>query len=187
MNDEERQLRNLDKLEYMSQYLNEDHINTKESLKAAQLIKEDAYLQMSEFEQRNAQELKELEDEVRKINSQIEAQKYKQSEIKEENQRLLKAINSARDNDFQQNQGLLDKINQQDRDFEKNEKNLQDSQANRLKDLMKYNKDCEAASLNTQKTENTLKEKEVSRYQVQESREQLEKELADLTEKNLKE
>ena len=25
MNDEERQLRNLDKLEYMSQYLNEDH------------------------------------------------------------------------------------------------------------------------------------------------------------------
>ena len=52
---------------------------------------------------------------------------------------------------------------------------------------MKYNKDCEAASLNTQKTENTLKEKEVSRYQVQESREQLEKELADLTEKNLKE
>ena len=28
MNDEERQLRNLDKLEYMSQYLNEDHIMT---------------------------------------------------------------------------------------------------------------------------------------------------------------
>ena len=26
MNDEERQLRNLDKLEYMSQYLNEDHV-----------------------------------------------------------------------------------------------------------------------------------------------------------------
>lgn len=35
MNDEERQLRNLDKLEYMSQYLNEDHIHTKDSLKAA--------------------------------------------------------------------------------------------------------------------------------------------------------
>jgi|TARA_B110000305_G_C19433137_1_gene637353 exoribonuclease R len=28
MNDEERQLRNLDKLEYMSQYLNEDHVQT---------------------------------------------------------------------------------------------------------------------------------------------------------------
>lgn len=52
---------------------------------------------------------------------------------------------------------------------------------------MKYNKDGEQASLQTQKTENTLKEKEVSRYQVQENREQLEKELADLTEKNLKE
>lgn len=35
MNDEERQLRNLDKLEYMSQYLNEDHVHTKDSLKAA--------------------------------------------------------------------------------------------------------------------------------------------------------
>ena len=32
MNDEERQLRNLDKLEYMSQYLNEDHIMTQNSL-----------------------------------------------------------------------------------------------------------------------------------------------------------
>ena len=37
------------------------------------------------------------------------------------------------------------------------------------------------------KTENTLKEKEVGRYQEQEKREALEKELADLTEKNLKE
>mgnify|MGYP006093540555 FL=1 len=32
MNDEERQLRNLDKLEYMSQYLNEDHHLTQNSL-----------------------------------------------------------------------------------------------------------------------------------------------------------
>ena len=75
MNDEERQLRNLDKLEYMSQYLNEDHLHTKDSLKAAQVIKEEANLQMSEFESRNAQELKELEEEVKRINAQIEAQK----------------------------------------------------------------------------------------------------------------
>ena len=45
----------------------------------------------------------------------------------------------------------------------------------------------EAASLSTQKTENTLKEKEVIRYQEQEKRENMEKELADITEKNLKE
>lgn len=57
----------------------------------------------------------------------------------------------------------------------------------RLRNLAKYNKDCEQASLQTQKTENTLKEKEVGRYQEQEKRETLEKELADLTEKNLKE
>ena len=35
MNDEERQLRNLEKLEHMSQYLTEDHILTQNSLKSA--------------------------------------------------------------------------------------------------------------------------------------------------------
>jgi hypothetical protein len=126
MNDEERQLRNLDKLEYMSQYLNEDHIHTKDSLKAAQLIREDANLQMSEFESRNQQELRELEDEVRRINQQIEAQKHKQAEIKEENHKLLKSINTARDTDKKQNQGIVDQILMKDRDFDKNEKELED-------------------------------------------------------------
>jgi hypothetical protein len=74
-----------------------------------------------------------------------------------------------------------------DREFVKNEKELHDKQGTRLKDLTKYNKDCDAASQQTQKTENTLKEKEVTRYQEQEKREALEKELAELTEKNLKE
>jgi len=74
-----------------------------------------------------------------------------------------------------------------DREYDKNERDLQDKQAARLKNLVKYNKDCEQASLQTQKTENTLKEKEVARYQEQEKREALEKELAELTEKNLKE
>lgn len=76
---------------------------------------------MSEFESRNQQELRELEDEVRRINAQIDAQKNKQVEIKEENQRLLKAINSARDKDVQQNQTILDQITAKDREFEKNE------------------------------------------------------------------
>jgi hypothetical protein len=40
MNDEERQLRNLDKLEYMSQYLNEDHHLTQTSLLEAQKIRD---------------------------------------------------------------------------------------------------------------------------------------------------
>lgn len=42
MNDEERQLRNLDKLEYMSQYLNEDHVQTQNSLKEASKIRDEA-------------------------------------------------------------------------------------------------------------------------------------------------
>ena len=100
---------------------------------------------------------------------------------------MLKAINSARETDIQQNQGTLDQIHLKDREFEKNEKDLMGKQEVRLRNLAKYNKDCEQASLQTQKTENTLKEKEVGRYQEQEKRETLEKELADLTEKNLKE
>ena len=164
MNDEERQLRNLDKLEYMSQYLNEDHTHTKNSLKAAQLIKEDANLQMSEFESRNQLELKELEEEVRRINAQIEQQKLKQSQIKDENQKLLKAINSSRDSDIQQNQNILSQINLKDGQFEKDEQELNALQVQRLKDLTQYNKDIEQASLQTQKTENMLKEKETQRH-----------------------
>lgn len=40
MNDEERQLRNLDKLEYMSEYIQEDNSNTKNSLASAQAIRD---------------------------------------------------------------------------------------------------------------------------------------------------
>ena len=99
MNDEERQLRNLDKLEYMSQYLTEDHILTQKSLKSAQLVKEDSNLQMKDFDKKNQQELEDLEKEVRKLNTRIDEQKFKQQEIKENNQNLLKAINSNREND----------------------------------------------------------------------------------------
>lgn len=72
MNDEERQLRNLDKLEYMSQYLKEDHIHTQKSLKSAQVIREDSNLQMREFDNKNQQELADLEQEVRKLNQKID-------------------------------------------------------------------------------------------------------------------
>lgn len=61
MNDEEKQLRNLDKLEYMSQYLNEDHILTQNSLKEAQKIRDDSKQEMKEFDLKNNQELDELE------------------------------------------------------------------------------------------------------------------------------
>lgn len=50
MNDEERQLRNLDKLEYMSQYLNEDHIHTENSLEGAQQIRNISNLKMHDFD-----------------------------------------------------------------------------------------------------------------------------------------
>ena len=60
---------------------------------------------------------------------------------------MLKSINTARDTDKKQNQGIVDQILMKDREFDKNEKELEDKQATRLKNLVKYNKDCEQASL----------------------------------------
>ena len=52
---------------------------------------------------------------------------------------------------------------------------------------MKFNKDCEAASMKTQKTENSLKEKEDDRQKVQGDKIQLEKRLADMSQRSLAE
>lgn len=57
MNDEERQLRNLDKLEYMSQYLNEDHIMTQNSLQEAQKIRDQSKQEMNQVDKENNVEL----------------------------------------------------------------------------------------------------------------------------------
>jgi len=67
MNDEERQLRNLDKLEYMSQYLNEDHVQTQNSLKEASKIRDEAQQQMMNFDQKSKQEMADIEMQVRKM------------------------------------------------------------------------------------------------------------------------
>jgi chromosome segregation ATPase len=53
--------------------------------------------------------------------------------------------------------------------------------------LAKYNQECENASMQTQKTENMLKEKETQRQHVQKEKQDLEKKLSQLSEKNLKE
>jgi hypothetical protein len=53
--------------------------------------------------------------------------------------------------------------------------------------LHSYNQECESASLQTQKTEALLKEKDAKRYDVQAQRQAQEKKLSLLSEKNLKE
>jgi hypothetical protein len=60
-------------------------------------------------------------------------------------------------------------------------------QKKRIQDLAKYNQECENASMQTQKTENQLKEKEQTRQSVQLEKYSLEKKLSQLSEKNLKE
>lgn len=67
MNDEDRQLRNLDRLEYMNKYLQEDFVLTRESMKEAQEIKEKSAQEMRAFAEQNEDELKELEQEVREM------------------------------------------------------------------------------------------------------------------------
>ena len=72
MNDEERQLRNLDKLNYMSQYLKEDHSRTQASLLSAQSIRDKSKQQMDSFEKANQLELNSLEKQVKKMQALIE-------------------------------------------------------------------------------------------------------------------
>ena len=81
MNDEERQLRNLDKLEYMSQYLNEDHVLTQKSLQDAQKIKDNSKKEMEDYEKEGIYELQELERQVLQMETLIQEQEKKQAEI----------------------------------------------------------------------------------------------------------
>ena len=71
IDDEERQLRNLDKLDYMSQYLQEDNVSTRDSLAEAQRIKDDSQREMQEFESSNRADLDELEQQVRQMEQMI--------------------------------------------------------------------------------------------------------------------
>ena len=72
MNDEERQLRNLDKLNYMSQYLKEDHSRTQASLLSAQSIRDKSKQEMDSFEKANHLELNSLEKQVKQMQALIE-------------------------------------------------------------------------------------------------------------------
>lgn len=72
MNDEERQLRNLDKLNYMSQYLKEDHSRTQASLLSAQSIRDKSKQEMDSFEKANQLELNSLEKQVKQMQALIE-------------------------------------------------------------------------------------------------------------------
>lgn len=61
MNDEERQLRNLDKLSYMQEYLIEDNTTTKAYLQSAQEIKDESKKEMQVFNTKNKSELQDFE------------------------------------------------------------------------------------------------------------------------------
>jgi hypothetical protein len=118
MNDEERQLRNLDKLEYMSQYLNEDHVLTQKSLQDAQKIKDNSKKEMEDYEKDGIYELQELERQVLQMETLIQEQEKKQAEIQQDNYKLQKTIQSNRDTDQTKNSKQVDSIVAKDKEFE---------------------------------------------------------------------
>lgn len=72
MNDEERQLRNLDKLSYMQEYLIEDNTTTKAYLQSAQEIKDESKKEMQVFNTKNKSELQDFEQQVQVLAKLIE-------------------------------------------------------------------------------------------------------------------
>lgn len=142
---------------------------------------------MSQVDRENNTELRQLEMQVRQMQELIENHQQKQQEVQSENVRLLKQIQDGRIKDVQQNQKIIDGINIKDREFDNIAEQVIQEQKNRRTDLARYNQECENASMQTQKTENMLKEKESQRQTIQQDKQTLEKKLSQLSEKNLKE
>ena len=124
---------------------------------------------------------------VRQMQELIENHQSQQQTVQSENVRLLKQIQDGRIKDANQNQKVVDQINLKDQEFDSIAQQVLQEQKKRSQDLAKYNQECENASMQTQKTENMLKEKETQRQQVQMEKQTLEKKLSQLSEKNLKE
>ena len=68
---EERQLRNLDKLHYMSQYLKEDNESTQQSLIKAQAIRDQSKNEMQTFQTANNRELEDLAQQIKQMENLI--------------------------------------------------------------------------------------------------------------------
>jgi hypothetical protein len=82
---------------------------------------------------------------------------------------------------------LVDTIQAKDIEFDNMIKQMEKSANVRLQHLKDFNQECETASMQTKKTENILKEKETARHKMQVAKDQGEKELVMLNEKNLME
>ena len=72
---------------------------------------------------------------------------------------------------------MIDNINIKDREFDNIAQQVIQEQKKRRTDLAKYNQECDNASMQTQKSENMLKEKETQRQTVQQDKQSLEKKL----------
>lgn len=107
---EERQLRNLDKLDYMSQYLKEDNTLTKQSLLEAQQIRDQSKNEMQQFQTANKVELDDLALQIKQMEALMTQSEQKQQQVEQDNLKLQQVIELGRNNDTNVNQALQDQI-----------------------------------------------------------------------------
>lgn len=106
--------------------------------------------------------------------------------INGENDRLQLEIKDGRQNDTNQNAGLVEKIKRTDVDFDRLEKELaRNIIPTRQQKLALFNNECEKYNTDTQRTENQLKEKENERQRNQEECEKQQKAVMEKREQGL--
>ena len=80
---------------------------------------------MQENDNKNVEELNDLEVQTREMQELIEQHQMKQQAVKAETQKLLKAIQEGRAIYVQQNQGLIDGIHKKDKELDDLQKKTQ--------------------------------------------------------------
>ena len=161
---EERQLRNIDKLDYMSNCLKEDNIQTNQSLHKAETIRDQSKSEMQQFQTANTRELEDLANQIHEMEALMSASSSQQKAVESENVKLQNTIEVGRKTDTNTNQALLNKILQKDKDFTSLQGQMQAIAGLRMQHLKEYNQECEVQSKQTKETENMLKLKENQRY-----------------------
>lgn len=81
---EERQLRNIDKLDYMFQYLKEDNVSTNQSLLKAQQIRDESNNEMQTFQAANVTEMEQLAKQIAQMEELIRQSEQKLRAVEQE-------------------------------------------------------------------------------------------------------
>jgi chromosome segregation ATPase len=133
---------------------------------------------MYEYGVQNSKDADALDAQLTRLKSQIGDGEKQKVTVKGEIDRLQLEIKDGRQNDINHNAGLAEKIRRSDADLDKLEKELtRNVIPARQQKLATFNNECEKYNSETQRTENTLKEKETERQRNQDECEKQQKAL----------